>query len=346
MTVTLRGSLRSHLRATAQLVAVASVLAALASPAHADLEICNRTSFVIETALGIEDQGVAATRGWFRVDPGACRGVMRGTVAADKLFVHARAMPIYGAVRPLHGTGAELCVGEGDFLIAGARRCSGEKQRLALFGEMRPRPSENGQSIYVDEPANYGPEQARLAAVQRLLALAGLDAEPIDGVAGPRTDAALSTFLRERNLPAEAAATPSFLDLLIDAVRDGAGPGLLWCNETAHTVMAALGLEESGGVIARGWWRVEAGVCLRPDLPRKAAARVYSFAEAVDGTGAVIERNGRPLAWGGATKLCVRNSRFEIREHGECPERGLTAQGFAAVDLAQKAGATVRFREP
>jgi uncharacterized membrane protein len=323
-----------------------AALAALASPASADLEICNRTSFVVETALGIEDQGVTATRGWFRVDPGACRSVMRGNVSAAKLFVHARTAPIYGAVRPLHGTGAELCVGEGDFLIAGARRCTGDKQRLAAFGEMRARATENGQAIYVDEPANYGPEQARLAAVQRLLTLAGLEAEPIDGVAGPRTDAALNAFLRERNLPAEAAAAPSFLDLLIDAVRDGAGPGLLWCNETPHTVMAALGLEEGGVVTARGWWRVEAGACVRPDLPRKSAARVYTFAEAVDNAGAVIERKGQPLAWGGGTKLCVRNSRFEIREHSDCPARGLSVQGFAAVELPVKAGATVRFREP
>jgi uncharacterized membrane protein len=270
---------------------------------------------------------------------------MRGTVSG-KLLVHARTAPIYGAVRPLHGTGAELCVGEGDFLIAGARRCTGEKQRLAAFGEMRPSASENGQAIYVDEPANYGSDQARLAGVQRLLTLAGLDAEPIDGVAGPRTDAAIQTFLRERNLPAETAAAPSFLDILIDAVRDGAGPGLLWCNETTHTVMAALGLDEGGNVTARGWWRVEAGACLRPDLPRKSATRVYSFAEAVDSAGAVIERKGQPLAWGGTTKLCVRNSRFEIREHNDCPARGLSVQGFAAVDLPQRSGATVRFREP
>jgi uncharacterized membrane protein len=336
-------------RGRAEAVAAATLIFLFASPARADLELCNRTSFVIEAAIGIEEQGAAATRGWFRVDPGACRPVLRGELAADKLYVNARTLPIYGAVRPLHAAETELCVGEGDFLIAGARRCGGEKQRLVPFGLMTPRKSESGSTVHVAEPADYGPEQARLAAIQRLLTLAGYGAEPIDGVAGPRTDAALGQFLRERSLSADAAAAPAFLDVLIEAVREGAGPGLLWCNETAHTVMAALGVDEDGVTTARGWWRVEPGACLRPELPSsavRAGARVYSFAEAVDRAGAVIERKGATLAWGGATKLCVRNTRFEIREHNDCAARGLTAQGFAAVELAGRAGATLRFREP
>jgi uncharacterized membrane protein len=326
--------------------ALAIAALAIASPARADLELCNRTSFVIEAALGIEDQGVAATRGWFRVEPGSCRSVMRGEITADRLFVHARTLPIYGAVKPLHSSAAELCVSEGDFLIAGARRCSGDKQRLVPFGEMRPSPSDNGTAVYVAEPADYGPEQARLAAIQRLLSIAGYGADPIDGVSGPRTDAALGLFLRERNLPPDAVTAPAFLELMVEAVRDGGGAGLLWCNETAYSVMAALGIEEGGGIVARGWWRVEPGACLRPDLPRRANLRVYSFAEAVDGAGAVLERKGKPLAWGGTTNLCVRNTRFEISEHADCAARGLTAQGFAPVELAQRSGATLRFREP
>jgi uncharacterized membrane protein len=328
------------------LAALSLALALLASPARADLELCNRTSFVIESAVGIEEQGVAATRGWFRVDPGACRTVLRGELATERLFVHARPLPIYGGVKPLHASEAELCVGEGEFLIAGARRCSAERQRLVPFGQMTPRPSENGSAVYVAEPADYGPEQARLAAIQRLLTLAGYEAEPIDGVAGPRTDAALSLFLRERKLPPESFASVALLDLLIDAVREDPGPGLLWCNQTTHSVVAALGIEEEGGIVVRGWWRVEPGACVRPGVQRRERTRVFSFAEAVDKAGAVIERKGSTLAWGGPMQLCVRNTRFEIRDHSDCAARGLTAQGFAAVELAGRAGATIRFREP
>jgi uncharacterized membrane protein len=320
-------------------------LFAFATPALADLQICNRTSFVAETALGIQSKGIAATRGWFRVDPGQCRTVLRGTPGAERLFVHARALPIYGAVRPLTPAEVQLCVGERDFLLAGARRCKAG-ERLVAFAEVKPRESEGGLALQIAEPADYGVDQARLAAVQRLLVLAGYGGEPIDGVAGPRTDAAIAQFLRERGLAADAQNSPAFLDRLIDAVREGARPGLLWCNETPHTVMAALGVEETGAIVTRGWWRVEAGACLRPELPRRAGSHAYSFAEAVDAAGAAIEKDGKPISWGGGQRLCTRNSRFEIREQDACQARGLMAQGFAPVDIAGRASATVRFRVP
>jgi uncharacterized membrane protein len=311
------------------------------------LQICNRTSFVAEAVLGVESKGVAATRGWFRIDPGQCRVVLRGPPDAERLFIHARALAIYGAVQPLNVAQVELCVGERDFLVAGAKRCSKAGERMVPFAEVRPREADGGHSLQIAETADYGGDQARLAAIQRLLMLAGYGGEPIDGIAGPRTDAALAQFLRERGLAPDAAGSISFLDLLIDAVREGAGrPGLLWCNETAHTVMAALGFNEGNVIVARGWWRIESGACLRPDLPRQSGARAYSFAEAVDAAGAVIEKSGRALAWGGTTRLCTRNSKFELREHADCAALGLIAQGFAAVEIAGRSGATVRFREP
>jgi uncharacterized membrane protein len=332
------------LRARRAALAGVSLLA-LATPALADLHICNRTSFVAETALGVEAKGVTATRGWFRVDPGQCRTVLRGTPDAERLFLHARALPVYGAVRPLTPAEVQLCVGEQDFLVAGARRCTKQGERLVPFAEVKPRESEDSLALSIAEPADYGVDQSRLAAIQRLLVLAGYGGEPIDGVAGPRTDAALSQFLRDRGLSADAQSSPAFLDLLIDAVRAGARAGLLWCNETPHTIMAALGVEETGAIVTRGWWRIEPGACLRPELPRRVGLRAYSFAEAVDATGAAIEQNGKPVSWGGGEQLCTRNSRFEIRDHATCRARGLAVQGFAPVEIGGT-GATVRFGMP
>jgi uncharacterized membrane protein len=107
--------------------------------------------------------------------------------------------------------------------------------------------------------------------------------------------------------------------------------------------MASLAIEEGSEIVARGWWRIEAGACLRPELPRRVAGRVFTFAEAVDLSGAVVERKGRPLAWGGATRLCVKNIRFEIREHANCPARGLEVKGFAPIDLVAQGGAHCGF---
>ena len=91
-------------------------------------------------------------------------------------------------------------------------------------------------------------------------------------------------------------------------------------------------------------YRIEAGKCLKPDVSGK-PRKLYSFAEAVDANGQVIKRADKPLAWGGSTTLCTRNVRFELNDHKDCAASGLTATGFAAIDLAGRPGATVRFRE-
>lgn len=327
------------------LLAAIFLLAATAA-ARADLEICNRTSFVVEAAIGIESKGAAATRGWFRVDPGACRVVLRGEAAADHLYLHARALALYGALRPLGAAHINLCTGSGDFLLAGAKQCAKAEDRLLPFAEVRPSKSGDNSALFVVEGAGYDAEQARFAAIQRLLTLAGFDAEPVDGVPGAKSELALAAFLKSRSLTAEAALRADFIDVLLAAARDGQAPGLLWCNDTKHAVMAALGSEEDNAVITRGWWRIEPGACLRPEVPRRASARLYSFAEAVDASGAVVELKGRPLAWGGNDKFCVKSIRFEIRNHRNCAALGLDVKGFAPVDVSRGSGATIRFREP
>ncbi len=326
---------------------LAAILLLLATTAaRADLEICNQTSFVIEAAIGIETKGAAATRGWFRIDPGICRSVLRGDVAADHLYLHARALALYGALQPLSAAHVELCAGDGDFLIAGARKCTKAGERLLPFAEMRPSKSGKHATLYVAESAGYEGEQARIAAIQRLLTLAGFDAEPIDGSLGAKSEAALAAFLKSRNLPEQAASRSDFFDLLLAAARDGGAPGLLWCNDTRHAVMAALAVEDNAAITTRGWWRIAPGACLRPELPRRFSGRLFSFAEAVDAAGALVETKGRPLSWGGKEKLCVKNIRFEIREHRNCEAQGLDVKPFVAVDLSPVSGATIRFREP
>src|SRR5579862_745010 len=99
------------------------LLAALctwAAPARADLQVCNRMSYVVEAAIGIDDKGATTTRGWFRVDPGQCRTVIQGEVTAEAVYLHARALPVYGASPLPQGGHADLCVGKDNFVIASA----------------------------------------------------------------------------------------------------------------------------------------------------------------------------------------------------------------------------------
>jgi uncharacterized membrane protein len=326
----------------AALAAVGLALSAL--PARADLQLCNRTSYVLDLALGLEDKSAVATRGWFRLDPGQCRAVLAGAIEAEHVYVHARALPVYGSA-PMPQTGhADFCVADGNFVIAGAKTCPRSSERLVRFTAVQPSASEQGLTASLAEEADYDPEQARLAGIQRLLVVAGYDANPVDGIAGKKTEGALAQFLKDHRLAADAATAPNFFDVMVEALKQSDGIGFSWCNDTAYTAMAALGVDDKNSVVTRGWYRVEPGKCVKPDLAGD-VRRVYSFAEAVDKDGRTMKRGDKPLAWGGTTTLCTRDMRFEIADQADCPGRGLTATGFAIVDMTGR-GITVRFKEP
>ena len=70
---------------------------ALTVAARADLTLCNRTSYRMDVAIGLEKRANVETRGWFRLDPGQCRQALTGTLDADMVYVHARTPPVYGS---------------------------------------------------------------------------------------------------------------------------------------------------------------------------------------------------------------------------------------------------------
>ena len=325
-----------------------AVVAGLASnEARADLKICNRMSYVVEAAIGIDDKNATATRGWFRIDPARCRFVAQGTLNADRILLHARALPVYGAT-PVPQSGTDnFCVAQAqnDFVIAAARQCR-SGQTAVPFTEVKPTAAEDGHTVtYLAEGAEYDDEQARLAGIQRLLVIAGYDAAPIDGVDGPKTQNALTAFLKARGLPADAAQERNFFETMIAAVQLPSATGLTWCNDTPYRVMASIGTDDGKSVTSRGWYRIEPGKCLHPDITGQPKT-VFSFAEAIDTDGRIIKVNSRPLNWGGATMLCTRETQFEFTEHVDCGTRGLNATGYAPVAFTAGTGQTLRFAMP
>jgi uncharacterized membrane protein len=319
----------------------AASIALLTTPARAELSLCNRTSYRMEAAIGLEKRANVATRGWFRLDPGQCRQVVDGVLDVDMVYLHARAPPVYGtAPLPQNGQG-DFCIRDGNFDIADARGCPTSQQ--AHFSPAKPSDSPKGPVVNLAEESDYDDVQARLAGIQRLLVIAGYDAYPIDGVQGAKTQAAVTKFLNDRKL--SAVASPDFFDALIAAALKPEGIGFSWCNDTKYAVMASLGTVEMGAIVTRGWYRIEAGQCLRPDL-RNDPHRLYSYAEAVDGNGRTVKRGDVPLAWGGTVALCTRDGRFELADHKDCAGRGLNSAGFAVIDLAGQPSTTVRFKEP
>lgn len=325
-------------------LATLTVALALAAPARADLKLCNRMSYVIEAAIGIDDKAATATRGWFRIDPAQCRVVAQGTLSADRILLHARALGVYGA-SPLPQDGSDrLCVAPDNFVIAAARQCR-SGQSPAAFTEVRPTAGDDGHLVaYLAERSEYDDEQARLAGIQRLLVIAGYDAAPIDGVDGPKTQNALAAFLKSRGLSPDLVQSPNLFEAMVKAVEQPSAGGLTWCNDTPHKVLAAIAAEDGKTLVSRGWYRIDAGKCLHPDITGQ-PRRVYSFAEAVDADGRAIRVRDKPLNWGGVVLLCTRDGKFEISDQTDCGARGLTATGFAAIELAS-GGKTLRFGMP
>jgi uncharacterized membrane protein len=323
--------------------AIASLLASSA-PAFADLKLCNRMSYVIEAAIGIDDKSATATRGWFRIDPAACRVVVQGTLSADRILLNARALGVYGASPVPQNGGDRLCVAQEDFVIAAARQCR-TGQTAVPFTQITPTQGDDGGLVaYLAEDSGYDDEQARLAGIQRLLVIAGYDAAPIDGVDGPKTQSALAAFLKSRGLAADIVQAPNFFSAMIDAVQAPSTTGLTWCNDTAHKIMAAVATDDGRQVTSRGWYRIEPGKCVHPDVTGQ-PRQIFSFAEAVDADNRTIKFKDRPLNWSGAKQLCTRENKFETNEQGDCPSRGFAATGFTAVDLSG-GGKTLRFAMP
>jgi len=324
----------------------AAVLSFLASsaPAFADLKLCNRMSYVVEAAIGIDDKAATATRGWFRIDPAGCRVVVQGTLTADRILLNARALGVYGA-SPIPQNGSDtLCVASDNFVIAAARQCR-SGQTPAPFSQIIPTRSDDGNLVaYLAEDSEYDDEQARLAGIQRLLVIAGYDAAPIDGVDGPKTQAALAAFLKNRGLTADIVQSPNFFATMIDAVQSPSSTGLTWCNDTRHKIMAAVATDDGKTVVSRGWYRIDPGKCLHPDITGQ-PKQIFSFAEAVDADNRTVKLKDKPLNWGGTTQLCTRESKFETNEQGDCGSRGFATTGFTAVEMSG-GGKTLRFAMP
>ncbi len=324
----------------------AAVISFLVSavPAYADLKLCNRMSYVVEVAIGIDDKAATATRGWFRIDPAACRVVAQGTLTADRILLNARALGVYGSSPIPQSGGDTLCIAPDNFVIAAARQCR-SGQSPAPFTQINPTRTDDGNLVaYLAEDSEYNDEQARLAGIQRLLVVAGYDAAPIDGVDGPKTQAALAAFLRNRGLTPDIVQAPNFFATMIDAVQSPSSTGLTWCNDTPHKIMAAVGTDDGKTVVSRGWYRIDPGKCLHPDITGQ-PKQIFSFAEAVDAENRALKFKDRPLNWGGTTQLCTRETKFETNEQGDCGTRGFAATGFAAVDMSS-GGKTLRFAVP
>lgn len=101
------------------LVASAAAMLGLASPARADLRVCNQTPSRVGLALGYRDAQGWVTEGWFNLKANACETIIRGALTHRYYYVHGVDYDRGGE----WSGGAFLCTREREFTVRGNENC-------------------------------------------------------------------------------------------------------------------------------------------------------------------------------------------------------------------------------
>jgi uncharacterized membrane protein len=110
----------------------AAGLAGLATPAQADLRMCNTTGSRIGVAIGFRDAQGWVTEGWWNLPPRGCETLLRGTLAARFYYVHAVDYDRGG-----EWTGKSvMCTRNKEFTIRGIEDCLARGYERAGFFEV------------------------------------------------------------------------------------------------------------------------------------------------------------------------------------------------------------------
>ncbi len=300
--------------------ALGLALLCAATPAHAALTLCNRTSTILYAATAAIKSPQSDVQGWTRIVPGDCQTARPEALSADNYMVYARSSRAHGGLAKAWGGNFPLCVRDGDFHFrqSGALAVCKEEEAFALpFAALDTRGRRDWTMTLDESPALPSLMAAQLAGARRLLRDNGLDTGPLDGKPDRKTGAALAAFRKSARLAGGTGNAELFTALEREALKRNAPAGYTICNDGKAGLEAALAEIDKGRLLVRGWWAVPAGACARARTTPLSGA-YYLFARRKDGT---------PVA-GGAEKFCIAPTAFEIRERGNCAGRGQAEAGF------------------
>src|SRR5262249_31784467 len=131
-------------------------LSAPATPAAAALNLCNKTSYMLASAVGFQTKGRWVTRGWFILEPGQCSAVLEYKLSDGAYFTHAFTLPSHaGAVKTFAG-GEKFCTaqGLGEFNIAGQEDCERRGFTERGFARIEVQGQTDWTTTFT-EPADY-----------------------------------------------------------------------------------------------------------------------------------------------------------------------------------------------
>ncbi|MBS0470352.1 MAG: DUF1036 domain-containing protein [Proteobacteria bacterium] len=310
------------------------LLALLVPPksAQAAMTVCNRTSYVLYTAVGAGQKDGVQVQGWQRVIPGACRILLPGDLTASSYYLYARSSQAYSGTPRAWGGDAALCVKSVNFSAKSSapdHNCPSDDFYPISFAAIDTHRLKSWTATLSEMPSIRTLPQAGIAGLKRLLRDIGYAvAGGGDGTPDKTLDKALADFRKRMKLAPSASNSDLFDALETEALKSATPAGFSICNDTAKSVAAAIGQKLRGDWISHGWWKIAAGSC----------ATVVDNLSGLDSLFVFVQKiNGPPLV-GGNAKFCVADIEFDIQGRGKCSARGLAEAGFAEIRVKGLSG--------
>ncbi len=112
--------------------ATLTALALFATPAQADLKLCNNTGSRVGVALGYKDAKGWASEGWWNIGPNSCETLLDGALIARYYYIYAVDYDKGGS----WGGKAVLCIRDKEFTIRGIKNCKERNYQKTGFFEV------------------------------------------------------------------------------------------------------------------------------------------------------------------------------------------------------------------
>jgi uncharacterized membrane protein len=112
--------------------AILMTLAFSATPAKADLKLCNNTESRVGVALGYKDAKGWASEGWWNIGPNSCETLLKGALIARYYYIYAVDYDKGGS----WGGKAVLCIRDKEFTIRGIKNCKERDYQKTGFFEV------------------------------------------------------------------------------------------------------------------------------------------------------------------------------------------------------------------
>jgi uncharacterized membrane protein len=311
------------------MAAIAGSLAC-AAPARAELELCNRTSYILYAAIAVQGKKSETTQGWTRIVPGDCKTAIAEPLTRDIYYVYAHTSRAHAGAMRSWGGNVKLCTSEANFRITykiGTVRCDPEATALP-FARINTKGKAVWATTFTETPVLDTAEAAATAGLKRLLRDNGAKIATLDGKPDKAMADALGSFRKRVHLSAAANAHAQFDALETEALKTAVPAGYTICNDTEDVVWAVIALKGPKDWVSRGWWKVPAGSCARAITTQLSVDHIFLH----------VEKHANAKLVAGPERFCLTDQMFEINGRGDCARRHFSEAGFVATPTKGLAG--------